>query len=98
MTTRNELIDRLKSSLDQLNEQMDDLEAKALKASGDAKAKIEQRKEELKVMAQPALTKLEELTAAGEDGWKQLEAETERVYKAFKHSFNYFKSQLRKPD
>jgi hypothetical protein len=38
---------------------------------------------------------MEEIKEASEDKWEALVEEGERVQKAFVHSFNYFKSQLK---
>lgn len=95
MSRREEIIARLKEQLDHLNEQIDVLEAKAQQASGEAKQQYAARIAQLKEMARPANEKLGELVAAGEDRWQKIEAESEKVYKAFVHSYNYFKSQLK---
>ena len=42
-----------------------------------------------------AKAKMDELVDAGEDKWEALVAEGEKVHKAFVHSVNYFKSQLK---
>ncbi len=49
---------------------------------------------QLREMAEPATQKLQELKSAGEAQWDSASAEADKVYKAFVHSFNYFKSQL----
>jgi len=41
-----------------------------------------------------AVSKLDELKAAGEDTWESMVSEVEKVRDALKHSYNYFKSQL----
>jgi len=41
-----------------------------------------------------AVAKLDELKAAGEDGWDAMVAEMEKMRDAFTHSFHYFKSQV----
>ena len=95
MSRRDEFINNLKEQLDALNRQIDRFEAKAEEASGEAREKYRARVAQLREMARPAQQKLGELVAAGEDRWHRLEGETEKVYKAFVHSFNYFKSQLK---
>lgn len=95
MSRRDELIEKMKQQLDALNQQIDRFEAKAREASGEAKEKYAARAEQLREMARPAQQKLGELVAAGEDRWQRLEDESNKVYKAFVHSYNYFKSQLK---
>lgn len=95
MPTRDEMIESLKQQLDALNAKLDELETKASQASGDAKADYQKRMQHLSEMAQPARDKLQELRTAGEGQWDRVSAEAEKYYKALKHSFNYFKSQVK---
>lgn len=95
MPTREEAIEKMKAQLDALNAKADELEAKADEASGEAKAEYEKRIRHLKEMAEPARDKLAELRDAGEGQWDRLSAEVEKYSKALKHSFNYFKSQVK---
>lgn len=95
MYTRNELIEKLKQELDSANRKLDELEAKAEQASGEARRNYEERMAHLREMSQPARDKLNELKAAGEGQWDSLSAEADKVYKAFIHSLNYFKSQVK---
>jgi len=46
-------------------------------------------------MSSAAQQKMDEIRQAGEDRWESLVEEGEKVHKAFVHSFNYFKSQLK---
>lgn len=95
MASRDEAIEKLKHQLDLLNAKLAELEAKADKASGEAKAEYEERIQQLKDMAQPAKDKLVELRDAGESQWDKAAAEADKYYKALVHSFNYFKSQVK---
>ena len=95
MPTRDEVIANLKGQLDSLNAKMDELEARASQASGEAKADLEKRMQHLREMGQPAKDKLAELRASGEGQWEKLTGEAEKYSKALKHSFNYFKSQIK---
>lgn len=63
--------------------QLDELNASMTRLEGNAKvAKAEAR------------AKLEEVKAAGEDTWKTMVAEMDKVREAFAQSFNHFKSQI----
>lgn len=95
MSRREELIEKLKHQLDQLNEQIEEFEQKGRKATGEARQEYERQMEKLREMARPATDKLAELRSTGEEQWHGLETEAERIYKAFVHSYNYFKSQLK---
>ncbi len=79
MTTRETYIAKMKLQLDELNLQMDKLEAKAQEAREDVRDKY--RAEMVKVHAQ-------------ESSWDAMVAEAEKIRQAFVHSFSYFKSQV----
>lgn len=72
------------------------LEQKAQKATGEARENYKRQVEKLREMAKPATEKLAELRSESGEQWQNLESAAERIYKAFVHSFNYFKSQLKK--
>ena len=94
MSRRDEFIQKLKEQLDALNVQLEKLEGDAERLSGEAKQKAQEQLSQLREMAEPASQKLQELRSAGEAHWDSASAEAEKVYKAFVHSYNYFKSQL----
>lgn len=91
---RDEYVAKMKLQLDELNAKMDKLEAKASEAKEEARAKYKEEMTKLRQQSKLAKGKLDELKAAGEDSWDVMVAEMEKVRDAFKHSFNYFKSQL----
>ena len=94
MSKRDEYIEMMKKQLDDLNVQIGELEAKA-KAGGEGlKKEYEEQLANLKEHSAAAMMKLNELKGAGEEKWDDLIAEGDKVYKAFVHSVNYFKSQL----
>lgn len=94
MTTRDEYVEKMKSQLDALNAKVDQLEEKSKTAKQEMQAKYKQEMADLRVQSQRASAKLDELKDAGEDAWEDMVAEVEKVGNAFKHSYNYFKSQL----
>lgn len=94
MSKRDEYIAKMKLQLDELDAKMDKLEAKAVEAKEDARAKYKEEMARLRQQSRAAKGKLEEIRAAGEDKWEALVAETEKIRDAITHSFNYFKSQL----
>lgn len=95
MSRRDEYVERMKQQLDDLNAQIDELEQKAEKSQADLKTKYCEQVAELRKLSAAARKKLDDLRAAGENRWDLLMAEAEKVQKAFVHSFNYFKSQLK---
>ena len=94
MSKRDAYIEKMKDQLDALNAKMSELEAKAQEAKDDARAKYKEEMKKLSKQSKLAVAKLDEIKAAGEDKWEGMITEMEKVRDAFKHSFNYFKSQL----
>ena len=95
MSNRDAYIQKMKDQLDDLNSKMSELEAKAQEAKDDARAKYKQEMKKLSKQSKLAVAKLDEIKSAGEDTWESMVTEMEKVRDAFKHSFNYFKSQLK---
>jgi seryl-tRNA synthetase len=87
-------IESMKSQLDDLNASMNKLEAKAAEAKADARDTYLEEMRKLRHQSKLAGAKLDELKAAGEDNWKAMTTEMDKVREAFVHSFNYFKSQV----
>lgn len=94
MSTRDIYVEKMKTQLDELNAKMDKLQASAEDAKADAKDKYKEEMAKLRHQSKLAKGKLDELKAAGEDTWETMVAEMEKLGDAFKHSFNYFKSQV----
>lgn len=94
MTTRDTYIAKMKLQLDELNESMSKLEAKAETAKEEARAKYKEEMVKVRHQSKLANEKMEELKSASEDSWDSMVASTEKVRDAFIHSFNYFKSQV----
>ncbi len=95
MSKRNEYIEKMKLQLDELNKKLDELEAKKDTASAAAGKKFDEQMAEMRKLSRTARAKMNEIKEASEDRWESLVAEGEKVHKAFVHSFNYFKSQLK---
>jgi len=94
MTKRDEYVAKMKTQLDDLNAQIDKLAAKSEGAKKDMQAKYKQEMADLRAQSSKASAKLEELKDAGEHAWENLVEEMDKVSDAFKHSYNYFKSQF----
>ena len=95
MSKRDAYIEKMKDQLDELNAKMSKLEAKAQEAKDEARTKYNEEMKKLSKQSKLAIAKLEEIKSAGEDTWESMVTEMEKVRDAFKHSFNYFKSQLK---
>lgn len=94
MSKRDDYIEKMKLQLDELNAKMSRVELKAKEAKEDARDKYREEMDKLRAQSKIAVAKLDEIKAAGEDTWENMVTEMEKVRDAFKHSFNYFKSQL----
>lgn len=95
MPTREELIEKMKQQLDELNTELDEMEQKAKAGREKLGQKYDEQVAQLKAGSAAVKQKIDEIRAAGDDRWEALAAEAEKVRKAFVHSFNYFKSQLK---
>ena len=95
MSKRDLYVEKMKQQLDDMNGQITKLEGKAKEANAEARVKYDKQMGELRELSKTAQKKMEEIKAAGEDKWEALVAEGDKVQKAFVHSFNYFKSQLK---
>ncbi len=93
-TTRSEYTAKMKRELDSLNAKMDALQAKASDAKAEVRQKYKSEMSKLRHQSQLARAKLDEIAAAGEDGWDKMVAEMEKLRDAFVHSFRYFKTQI----
>lgn len=94
MSKRDQYVAKMKSQLDDMNEQLDKLEAKSKGAKEELRAKYKQEMADLRAKSDVAIAKLDEIKHAGEDSWDDLVNEMEKIGNAFKHSYSYFKSQL----
>lgn len=94
MTTKDKYVAKMKSEIDDMNAQLDKLAAKSKSAKKDMEAKYKQEMADLRAQSSKASAKRDELKEAGEDRWESAVAEMDKIDDAFKHSYNYFKSQL----
>ncbi len=94
MSKRDEYVEKMKLELDALNAKIDTLEAKAATVAEDARKNYQEELAKLRHQAKLANGEVAKLRSAGEDKWEAMVGEMENLRDAFKHSFNYFKSQL----
>ena len=94
MANREEYIAKMKVQLDEWNADLGKLEAKLADASDATKERLAPYVENVRDARDAAVKKLGELKNSGEASWESLEGEVEHVWKTFKQSVNYFKSQL----
>lgn len=94
MTTKNVYIEAMKAQLDELNVNMNKLDARATEAKADARDAYLEEMRKLRHQSKLAGAKLDELKAATEDTWGNMVKEADKVRAAFVNSFSYFKSQV----
>jgi predicted nucleic acid-binding Zn-ribbon protein len=94
MANRDEYIAKMKAQLDEWNADLGKLEDKMEAASDATKERLAPYLENVRDARDAAWKKLGELKNSGEASWDSLEGEVEHVWKTFKQSVNYFKSQL----
>ena len=95
MSKREEFVEAMKRQLDEMNVQIDELEAKVKTEPEKYGAKYDEQMQHLRASSQAVTKKIDEIRAAGDERWEALVAEGEKIQKALVHSFNYFKSQLK---
>ncbi|MCJ7753621.1 MAG: hypothetical protein MUP13_03570 [Thermoanaerobaculales bacterium] len=94
MANREEYVTKMKAQLDEWNADLGKLEAKLADASDATKERLEPYLENVRDARDAAAKKLGELRNSGEASWESLQDDVEHVWKTFKQSVNYFKSQL----
>ena len=94
MSARDTYIEQMKGQLDELNATLNELEIKTHQAKNDVHEKYLLEMSKLREQSQLAIDKLDELKTDGEESWKSMVADTEKIRDAFVKSFHYFKSQL----
>jgi alpha-D-ribose 1-methylphosphonate 5-triphosphate diphosphatase PhnM len=94
MTKKSVYIEKMKTQLDELNANMNKLEAKTQEAKADARDMYLQEMAKLRHQSKLAVAKLDDMKVATEETWETMVAEMEKVRDAFTHSFHYFKSQI----
>lgn len=94
MSKRTEYIEKMRHQLDELNTNLNKLEAKAHDVKEDIRGTYKEEIAKLRDQSKLAVAKLDEMKAATEDAWAAMVTEMDIIRDAFKHSFSYFKSQL----
>lgn len=95
-TQRDEFVERMKNQLDDINAQLTEYEEKADEAGEKARADYDAQIDKLREHGKQMQVKLEELRGASEDSWDRMMEETRKLRDAFIHSWNYFRSEMRK--
>ncbi len=93
-TRRDEYTAKMKHELDALNARIDGLQFKAHEAREDAREAYQEKVKAARQQSALATAKLAEMREASTDSWDHMVGEMDKLRDAFKHSFNYFKSQI----
>lgn len=93
MTSRDTYVAKMKLQLDELNDRLSEMEAKAKVTRAEVSAGY-RADERLHAQSREAVGKLEELRQAGEDSWESLVAEADRLRQAFSHAFSDFQTHM----
>jgi hypothetical protein len=96
MSKRDEYVEKMKHHLDGLNAQFKKLEAKGHAEQADFRVKHAKQIAELNAHYDAGLVKMDEIKSASKDKWESLVVEGDKTQEAFKHSYHYFKSQMKK--
>ncbi len=92
---RDEFVAKLKSQLDELNRDIDELEARARKTSGELEKKYQDQLDDVRARREELKNKIKELRTASEARIDKLKLEAEHAWKAFNNSVKYFKSHFK---
>jgi type I site-specific restriction endonuclease len=94
VVTRDEFVGKMKSQLDEWSDEIAKLEAKFAQASDATKEELKPAMDKAREARDAVVAKLSALKNSSEASWESSRDEVERVWKVFKQSVNYFKSQL----
>lgn len=94
MATRDEYVEKMKARLDEWGDEIDKLEAKLAEASDETRNRLGPYLSKARESRDRIVSKLGEIKQAGETSFESSKDEVEHVWKTFKQSVNYFKSQL----
>ena len=80
MATRHEYIEKFKAKLDDWDSEIDELEAKALKARADIKYEVEDQLTSLRLKRDLARLKMAEIKDASEEAWEDLKGGADEAW------------------
>ncbi|GAB6088529.1 sll1863 family stress response protein [Spirochaeta dissipatitropha] len=87
MSAREELIQKLKTRLDEWNKSIDELEAQAEKVEADAKIKLQEQLQDLKKQRDSARNDLRDLQSASSEAFEDMKDGLEQAWKSINDSF-----------
>ena len=94
MASRDEFVAKIKEQIGEWNADIAKLEEKLSKAGGETRKELEPYMIKANEARETLVSKLNELKNSSEATWESSKDEVEHVWKTFRQSVNYFKSQL----
>jgi septal ring factor EnvC (AmiA/AmiB activator) len=94
MATREEYVAKMKQQLDEWNTEIGKLETRLADASDATKQRLEPHLAKARDARDVVAKKLTALKGSSEASWDSARDDIEHVWKVFKQTVNYFKSQL----
>jgi len=94
VATRDEYVKKMKAQLDEWNVEIDKLEVALSKAGDKTRKDLQPYMTKARDAREIFVAKLSEIKNSSEASWDTSKAEVEHVWKTFKQSVKYFKSQL----
>jgi len=94
MTTRHEYVEKLKVKLDKWDNDIDELEASAKKASSDIKLEIGDQMTSLRIKRDIAKLKLSEIMDASEEAWEDVKEGAEGAWSDLKDAIEKARSHF----
>ncbi len=95
MANRKEYIDKLTTQLEQWDNEIDKLEAKAEQARSDAKGDYQMQLQELQSKRREAENRIKEIREAGEGAWQELKSGTEEAFDTMKKALDNAMSRFK---
>ena len=92
---RTQIIEKLKTELDKLNQELDKAEVKVQELSGEGKKTYQKQVDELRQLMGEAKVKYDQAKGSAEESWKEVQDNIEFTAKALKNSVNYFLSHFK---
>lgn len=96
MTTRNEIVESLKTKLDEWNADLAQWEAKARTTKTDLRIEYEMRLEELRKLRQEAAERLAQLQGSASEAWRDLAAGAEEAWGRMQDAFEKARTHFQK--
>ena len=96
MNTRDAYVEKLKAQLDEWDDELDRLDAKAFEAEANEKIKYEEMIKKICHEHEEAQQMLSEIRETSEDAWEELKEGTENVWNSLKESLRKASFEFKK--